>query len=103
MALMIHTIPRAALPEGTVLSFEVAGDRYFIANVDGEMQAYSVVGPSGASASKAAVAEGRVRCPLHGWPIDPIEGGCGAAEQCRYVPLRVEADGDEIRVSLPSV
>jgi nitrite reductase/ring-hydroxylating ferredoxin subunit len=102
MALMIHTIPRAVLPENTVLTFEVVGDRYLVANVEGEVQAYSVLGPSAASAGRAAVAEGRLRCPLHGWPIDPFEGRCGAAELCQYQPLSVEVDGDDIRVSLPS-
>jgi nitrite reductase/ring-hydroxylating ferredoxin subunit len=41
-----------------------------------------------------------VRCPLHGWPIDPDAGTCGAAELCRYRPLPVELGGDDIRVSL---
>ena len=100
---MIHTIPRAALPENGVLGFEVEGNRYLVADVDGDVQAFLVAGPSAARADRAAVAEGRVRCPLHGWPIDPVEGGCGASSRCRYAPLPVEVDGDEVRVALPGI
>ena len=98
---MIHTIPRAALAENGVLTFEVAGVRCLVADVDGEVQAFSVLGQSARSADRAAVAGGRVLCPLHGWPIDPQDGRCGAGERCRYDPLSVELAGDQIRVSLP--
>ncbi len=98
---MIHTIARSALPENGVTIFEVAKIRYLVADVDGEVQAFSVLGQSARSADRAVVADGRLLCPLHGWPIDPEEGRCGAAELCRYQPLPVEVDGDQIRVSLP--
>ena len=99
--LMIQTIPRSALPENGVVTFEVAGARYLIADVDGDVQAFSVLGRSEGSVDRAAIADGRVLCPLHGWPIDPIEGVCGAAQLCRYEPLSVEVAGDQIRVSIP--
>jgi nitrite reductase/ring-hydroxylating ferredoxin subunit len=98
---MIHTISRSALPENGVLTFEVAGGHYLVADVDGDVQAFSVLGRSEQRADRAAVADGRVLCPLHGWPIDPIDGRCGAAQLCRYEPLSVEVAGDQIRVSLP--
>ena len=65
------------------------------------MQAFSVVGDSEQHVDRAAVADGRVLCPLRGWPIDPIDGRCGAAQRCLYEPLSVEVVGDQIRMSLP--
>ena len=99
--LRIHTIPRSALPENGVVTFEIAGARYLVADVDGDVQAFSVLGRSEERVDRAAVADGRVLCPLHGWPIDPIDGHCGAGERCRYQPLSVEVAGEDIRVSLP--
>ena len=101
MPLMIQTLRRSDLPENGVLTFEVAGDHYVVADIEGEVQAFAVVGPAAEALARAAIAEGRLRCPLHGWPIDPQVGRCGAAELCRYDPLPVEVAGDEIRVSLP--
>ena len=101
MALQLHTIPRAALSKGNgIVRFERDGETYVVADVDGDVQAYRVLGPSAASADRAAVVDGRLRCPLHGWPIDPIDGRCAGAERCRYAPLLVEANDDEIRVTL---
>ena len=99
--LRIHTISRSALPDNGVVAFEVAGARYLVADVDGDVQAFSVLGRSEPHIDRAAVADGRVLCPLHGWPIDPFDGRCGAAQRCRWEPLSVEVGGDEIRVSLP--
>ena len=101
MPARIHTVPRSALPENGVLTFEVAGARYLVADVDSDVQAFSVLGGSEERVDRAAVADGRVLCPLHGWPIDPIDGRCGAGQRCRYQPLSVEVAGEEIRVSLP--
>ena len=100
MPLMIRTIPRSALPENGIMTFEVGGGHYLVADVDGDVQAFSVVGRSELRVDQAAVTDGRVLCPLHGWPIDPIDGRCGAAQLCRYEPLSVEVAGDQIRVSL---
>src|SRR5262245_45713760 len=98
---MIRTIPRSALRENGVVTFEVAGGHYLVADVDGDVQAGSGLGRAEARVDRGAVADGRVLRPLHGWPIDPVEGRCGAAQLCRYEPLPVEVSGDEIRVSLP--
>jgi nitrite reductase/ring-hydroxylating ferredoxin subunit len=102
MSLMIHTMPRSGLPENGVVAFDVAGARYLVADVDGDVQAFSVLGRSERRIDRAVVADGRVLCPLHGWPIDPVDGRCGAGQRCRYQPLSVEVVGEEIRVSLAS-
>jgi nitrite reductase/ring-hydroxylating ferredoxin subunit len=102
MPLRIHTLRRADLCENGVLTFEVAGSHYVVADIEGEVHAFVVVGPAAKRLEGAVIAEGRLRCPMHGWPIDPDEGRCGAAELCRYDPVPVEVDGEEIRVSLPS-
>ena len=98
---MIHEIQRSALPENGVVTFEVGGGTYLVADMDGDVQAFSVLGRSESRADRVAVADGRLLCPLHGWPIDPIEGRCGASSLCRYEPLSVEVTDDQIRVSLP--
>ncbi len=94
-------IRRADLPENGVVSFEVPGGRGLVVDIEGDVHAFTVVGPAAGSLEHAAVAEGRLRCPLHGWPIDLHEGQCGAADLCRYQPLPVEVVADEIRVRLP--
>jgi nitrite reductase/ring-hydroxylating ferredoxin subunit len=98
---MIHTIPRASLPQNGVVAFDLAGGRYLVASIDGDVQAFAVSGRAAERGDRAAVADGHVLCPLHGWPIDPIDGDCGAGQRCRYQPLSVEVAGDQIRVSLP--
>jgi nitrite reductase/ring-hydroxylating ferredoxin subunit len=88
--------------ENGVVTFAVADASCLVADVDGEVQAFSIVGKTERLADRATVADGHVLCPLHGWPIDADEGRCGAAQLCRYEPLPVEVVGDEIRVGLPS-
>jgi nitrite reductase/ring-hydroxylating ferredoxin subunit len=95
----IRVLRRSDLLENGTLSFEAEGTRYLVADVDGEIRAYAVTGAAAGSADRAVVAEGSLRCPLHGWPIGP-EGRCGAADLCRYHPLPVEVQGAEIRVGL---
>jgi nitrite reductase/ring-hydroxylating ferredoxin subunit len=97
---MIRAIPRSALPENGVMTFEVGGARYLVADVGGDVQAFAVCGRSAGRADRAVVADGRVLCPLHGWPIDPVDGHCGAGQRCRYEPLSVEVADELIRVSL---
>jgi nitrite reductase/ring-hydroxylating ferredoxin subunit len=97
---MIRMIRRTDLHENEALSFEFAGTHYVVADVDGAVQAFAVVGPAARALGRAAIAEGRLRCPMHGWPIDPEQGGCGAARRCHYDPLVVETEGDEVRVLL---
>jgi nitrite reductase/ring-hydroxylating ferredoxin subunit len=102
MAVTIHTVRRADLPENGVLTFQVGSGHYVIADIDGEVSAYAVVGPAARDLDRAAIAESRLCCPRHGWPIDAERGGCGAADRCRYEALVVEGDGDVIRVALPT-
>jgi 3-phenylpropionate/trans-cinnamate dioxygenase ferredoxin subunit len=99
---VIHTLRRADLPENGVVAFEIAGAHYLVTDVEGEVRAFTVVGPATQALERAVVAEGRLRCPMHGWPVDPHAGRCGAADLCRYDPLPVEIEGEEIRVGLPS-
>jgi nitrite reductase/ring-hydroxylating ferredoxin subunit len=98
----VHVIPRADVPPDGVVRFDAGGVTGLVADVDGDLQAWAVVGPSSAHAGEAAVADGRVLCPLHGWPIDARDGSCGAGRLCRYDRLRVDADEIAIRVHLPA-
>jgi nitrite reductase/ring-hydroxylating ferredoxin subunit len=102
MPLRIHALRRADLRENGVLTFEVAGRHYLVADIEGDVHAFAVVGPAAMSLEGTVIAEGRLRCPVHGWSIDLDEGRCGAAELCRYDRVPVEVEEEEIRVSLPS-
>ena len=97
---MIRRLRREELHENEAVSFQVGGMHYVVADVEGDVQAFAVVGPATRALDRAAIAEGRLRCPMHGWPIDPELGGCGAARRCHYDPLVVETEGDEVRVLL---
>lgn len=97
----IYRAPRSAVPAGGVMTFEVEGVRCLVVDAEGDIRAFSVVGRSAPTVGRAAVVDGRVLCPLHGWPIDFDDGRCGAGEYCRYEPLAVEADAEEIRVRVP--
>lgn len=96
-----RNVRRADLAATGVVAFDAAGRQVIVADVDGEVRAYHVVGPAAADAGRAAVAEGRLRCPRHGWPVDPIEGRCGAADRCRFEALPVALAGDAVVVTLP--
>jgi nitrite reductase/ring-hydroxylating ferredoxin subunit len=102
MSMMIRTLRRADLPDNGVLTFEVGGVHYVVLDADGDVCAFAVSGPAAHDLDRAVVADGRLRCPLHGWPIDPRVGRCGAADLCRYETVPVEVDDDEIRVVLPT-
>jgi nitrite reductase/ring-hydroxylating ferredoxin subunit len=101
MPVMIHAVPRADLPENGVLAFAVGGAHYVVADIDGDVSAFAVLGPVIRDLDRTTIAEGRLRCPMHGWPIDALAGRCGAGDYCRYQPLAVEVDDSEIRVALP--
>ena len=97
----VHIVPRRDLPENGVLVFDVDGVRCLVADVDGDVRAFAMTGPAAGSADRAVVAEGFVRCPLHGWAIDPVVGRCGAASYCTYRPLPVQVRGGKLHVTLP--
>jgi nitrite reductase/ring-hydroxylating ferredoxin subunit len=97
---MVHTLRRDDLPKDGVVTFQVAGAHYVVADIDGEVQAFAVSGPAVRDLDRATTAEGHLRCPSHGWPIDTHGGGCGAAARCRYDPVPVEVEVEEIRVAL---
>ena len=101
MPVMVHTLRRGDLPENGVITFEVAGAHYVVADIDGEVQAFAVSGPAVHDLDRAVIADGRLRCASHGWPIDAHCRGCGAAALCRYDPVPVEVEDKEIRVALP--
>jgi nitrite reductase/ring-hydroxylating ferredoxin subunit len=98
---MIHAVHRADIPENGMLTLQHDGRRYVVADVDGDVLAFAVSGPAAHRLDRVVIAEGRLRCPLHGWPIDPDVGRCGAAEFCRFDPLRVAVDGTDVRLDLP--
>ena len=99
---MTHIVPRAALPENGVFGFEVSDERYLLADVDGEVQAYAIVGPAAPRAAQAAVAEGRLPLPAARMADRP---GDGRLRRGRPVPVPAAAGreiaGEQIRVSLP--
>ena len=95
----IRRIHRADLPENGVITFQADGTHYVVADLDGDLQAFVVAGPAVRDLDRAVIAEGRLRCPAHGWAIDLL-GQCGASKLCRYEPIPVEVHGDEIRISL---
>jgi nitrite reductase/ring-hydroxylating ferredoxin subunit len=97
---MFHGVHRADIPENGMLTLQHDGRRYVLADVEGELLAFAVSGPAANHLERVVVAEGRLRCPLHGWPIDPAAGRCGAAEFCRFDPLEIAVDGFEVRVDL---
>jgi nitrite reductase/ring-hydroxylating ferredoxin subunit len=97
----IRTLRRADVRENGVVTFEAGGAYYVVADIEGDVQAFAVVGPAVGYLDRAAIAEGRLRCPVHGWGIDPHTGRCGAADLCRYDPVAVEVEGEDIRVGLP--
>jgi nitrite reductase/ring-hydroxylating ferredoxin subunit len=101
MPMTSRTFRRADVPENGVMTFEAGGAHYVVADIEGEVRAFAVVGPAARDLDRATIAEGRLCCPMHGWPIDPDVGRCGAADLCRYDPLAVEVEGEEIRVALP--
>jgi nitrite reductase/ring-hydroxylating ferredoxin subunit len=94
----LRTLTRSELGENGVVAFEAAGTHYLVAEIEGELRAFAVFGPAVHDLDRTVVAEGRVRCPMHGWAIDPDSGRCGAAELCRYDSIPVAVDGDEVRV-----
>ena len=94
----IRTIPRAHLPENGVLTFAVGTLTCVIADVEGTIEAFSVAGRAAGYVDRAAIVDGHVLCPLHGWPIDTAAGGCAAGTLCRYETLPVEVADGEIRV-----
>jgi len=99
---MKHTLRRADLAENTVIGCAIEGARCLIVDIDGQVHAFRMHGPAARSSGLGTVAEGRLRCPLHGWPIDLDAGRCGAVEYCRYERLAVDVRGEEIHVHIPT-
>jgi nitrite reductase/ring-hydroxylating ferredoxin subunit len=100
---MMHTVRRTDIPENGMITLERGGRHFIIANVDGDVVAFVVSGPAAERLERSVIAQGRLCCPLHGWPIDPEVGRCGTGEFCRYEPLSVAVEGPDIRVTLPGL
>ena len=83
------------------MSFDADQVHCLVADVNGELQAFAVHGKTDRLAGRAVLSDGRILCPLHGWPIDPEDGRCGAGQACHYERLSVEVVGDEIWIGLP--
>lgn len=101
MTTATHVIRRADLPENGVVHIEAGGGtRVIVVDIEGEVRAFAVSGPAAQDIDRAFVTDRRLRCATHGWPIDLDEGKCGAAELCRYRPIPVDIEAEEIRIRL---
>lgn len=100
---MVHSMRRTDIPENGMITLERAGQHYVIADIDGEVVAFRISGPAARRLDRAVIADGRLCCPLHGWPIDAAIGRCGGGESCRFERLPVDADGPNLRVTLRGV
>ncbi len=102
MATFHRVTTTGALPAGKMLCAEVAGRRVLVANVDGEYFAIDdTCTHEDASLSNGVLADGLVRCPLHGSRFDvrtgrPVEEPAEEAVACH----RVRVEGDDVLVCL---
>ena len=76
------------------MQVEAGGRRYVVAEVDGELYAYSALCPHLLGPLHAATPEqGLVTCPWHGYQFDVTDGSCTSGHNCRLpVPPRVAQD-----------
>lgn len=92
--------PLARLRERLPLALEFGGERYRVVEVDGELFAHATrcphwLGPLEA----AAIEDGCVRCPWHGYLFDARTGASRDGHRLRLAPaprLRVDAGGEVI-------
>ncbi|HZP43618.1 MAG TPA: hypothetical protein VFD84_19190 [Candidatus Binatia bacterium] len=97
---MFLVLQRTDLQENAPATFDVDAVRCLVVDLEGTIRAWAVTGPAARDAHRTAVQDGRLCCPLHGWPVGPDESRCGALEGCCYRPLGVTLHGEEVRVDL---
>lgn len=87
---------RAKLP----VDAELGGRHYRIAEVDGDLVAYSTVCPHWLGPLESCPNEpGRVKCPWHDYEFDLRSGKSADGRRLRLFPApRVEIDGDRVRL-----
>ncbi|MDB6094677.1 MAG: putative Rieske-type ferredoxin [Verrucomicrobia bacterium] len=91
----------AAIPPGTALGFNVAGNSVAVFNVDGKLYAMNNTCPhAGAPLSDGYIKGCIVSCPWHGWDFDVTTGRMsGQAEDCQTTyPVHVNGDQVEVEV-----
>lgn len=94
----------AALSEmpsvGESKEFRVGNKTLCLANVAGEICAINNVCPHlGARLSRGRIREGKIVCPLHGWPFDPKTGETHVRPTTRAHTYKVCIDGEDVFVS----
>ena len=82
---------RARLPH----SFTLAGERFRVVDVDGELVAHALTCPHWLGPLDVPVEQGSVRCPWHDYRFDLRSGEETAGRRCRLrrAELNLEADG----------
>ncbi len=74
---------RRSLP----LAFEMGGSAYRVVDIDGELVAHATTCPHMLGPlDDAAVEQGQVRCPWHGYRFEVKSGDCTSGQRCRLPP-----------------
>jgi nitrite reductase/ring-hydroxylating ferredoxin subunit len=90
------------VPEGEMRQFQVGGDDVAVANVDGELHAFSDV----CTHMQCSLAEGdldgtTVTCICHGSEFDVTTGDVLGGPATEPVPsYQVQVEGDDLRIGL---
>jgi nitrite reductase (NADH) small subunit len=92
----------SALPPGTVMEAEVAGNTYAVCNIAGELHAYEGICPhAGGPLGQGNIEDGRLICPWHAWEYDARTGVNDYNDNLKLTAFRVKAEGDDILVDVP--
>jgi len=80
--------------------FELAGERYRLVELDGDYVAHSVVCPHLLGPlDDAAIVEGALRCPWHGYEFDVITGTCLTGQSCKLAAAPKISKGADGQIS----
>ena len=94
----------AALSEmpqvGEALEFRLVNKRICIANVGGELCAINNSCPHlGASLSRGRIRDGKIVCPLHGWPFDLKTGETPVRPTTRACIYKITIEDGDVLVN----
>ena len=82
---------------------EIAGQRFRILELEGELVAHSTLCPHRLGPLDAApVEDGRIRCPWHGYVFEVRSGANSQGRPCRLAPapqLRIDPDRRNVELS----